>query len=869
MTARLAAALARALLLLYPPSFRREMGDALVDGVRRRAQDLARGDRAVLRSAAWLVKLSASLVVNAVAAWAERVVAFPSRLDLKLALRMLVKYPGLTLVGGLGIAVAVAIGVGFFAIFHARFYPDVPLPDGDRLVALENWNRRTHQEARRALADFTIWRDAMTTVEDVTAFHDVTRNVTGGTSGVEAAQIAEITPSGFRLARVPPLLGRVLVDADAQPGAPPVIVIGAEVWRSRFNADANAINARLELDTTAYTIVGVMPDGFAFPVNHRYWIPMTIAAADREPGRGPSIFVAGRLAPGRDAVDAQAELTAVGQRLAAAYPDTHADLRPEVLPYTYPFAGMSASSSDAFWPVSALVSLILVVVSVNVAILVYARTATRVREIAIRSALGASRGRIVAQLSAESFVLSAGAAIAGVLLVKVALDWVSSGAARLGQTNFWTDYSLSRASVVYAGALAALAVVLTGVVPALRATGCLAQRSGLHLGRTWTTLIVVQISIASAALPAAIGLGWFQVRDIFNLPRFPVDQILFAEATLDQQGADLPSLQARLSQRLDAEPAAVSHTFAMNLPNIGRSARIAIENDSAPAGASHQVQPSIVGPDFFRTFDVSVLAGRPFASGDFIERADRVVVNRAFARRLLAGTDALGRRIRLVPDTPATAPSPWLEIVGVVENIDWNPFGDDLAQPRIYQPLTSWEGGRIRLAVRMPTGERAALARALPDMGAAIAPALQVKVVPLEDVYRFQRVGLTAAAGGIAVAVASVVLLSAAGIFAMMSFTVTQRRREIAIRTALGAAPARLLGGIFRRALRQIAAGIVIGAGVALLIDYSSDGEMLASHAGVILPSVVLVMSLAGLAATTGPARRGLRIEPVEALKSE
>ena len=746
---------------------------------------------------------------------------------------------------------------------------DIPLPEGDRLVALENWDRRTHQEDRHALADFAVWREAMTTVEDLTAFRDLTRNVSGGDGGVEVAKVSEITPSGFRLARVPPLVGRTLIDRDSEPGAPPVIVIGADVWRSRFKADANVINARLQLDATMYTIVGVMPDGFAFPVNHRYWIPMTLGAPDREPGAGPSIFVAARLAPGRRIDDAQTELTAIGQRLAAAYPGTHADLRPEVLPYTYPFAGMSASSADAFWPVCLLVSLILIVVSVNVAILIYARIATRLGEIAIRSALGASRGRIVAQLSAESVLLSTGAAIVGVLVVKVALDWARSSLASIGQANFWTDYTLSPAALVYAGVLAALAATLSGIVPAVRATGRRVQRSGLHLGRTWTTLIVVQVAIASAALPVAIGLGWFQVRDIFNLPRFPVEQILFAEVALDRERADLSSLQARLSRRLDDEPSVVSHAFTMNLPNIGRAGRIAIENDSTPAGGSHQVQPSIVGRNFFHTFDVNLLAGRAFTDGDFDDRTGHVVVNRAFVRRLLGGSDALGRRIRFVPEAKAAAPGPWLEIVGVVENIDRNPFGGELAAPRIYQPLTTWDRGRVQLAVRLPASERGTLARRLPDIGAALDPALQVTVVPLEDVYRLQQVGLTAAAAGIAVAVASVLLLSAAGIFALMSFTVTQRQREIAIRTALGASPTSLLGGIFRRALQQISAGVVVGVGVALVIDYSGDGEALAGHASVVLPLIVVVMSLVGLIAALGPARRGLRIEPVEALKSQ
>lgn len=898
---KIATTLTRLLLLLYPPSFRREMGAALGADVRRRAAE---------RHPLWLVPLTASLLVNAVGAWrdtvggpkfgpphvlprAHRTTIF-SWIDLKLAFRMLVKSPGLTLVGGLGIAVAMAIGVGFFALFYSRFYPTIPLPDGDRLVALENWDRRTHREERRALSDFNLWRADMKSVEDMTAFRTVSRNATVADGLVEVAQVAEITPSGFRLARVPPLLGRTLVDDDAAANAPPVVAIGFDVWRARFASDPGVVGQQLRLGDTRHSIVGVMPDGFAFPVNHQYWVPFKGAG-------NPSIFIAARLAPGVDIGAAHAELTTIGNRMTATSPDTHGQLRPEVLPYTYPFAGMGRTSSDDFWPMTVLVSLILVVVCVNVAILTYARTATRLGEIAVRSALGASRSRIVTQLFVESFVLSTGAAAIGLLIVKVALDWVRSSLASLQQANFWSDYTLTGTAVVYGIALAGLASLITGVIPALRATGRRVQvdlrqftsHAGLRLGRTWTTLIVVQVSVASAALPIAVGLGWFQVRDIFNLPRFPVDQVLFAEVGLDRDqvagqrpesywkdlGADFARLQAALAHQLDAEPAVASYSFTTTLPNIGRSARVAIENDTRPSGVGREIDPSTVGIGFFRTFDVAVLAGRAFQADDFADSSAAVVVNRAFARTLLGQGESLGRRVRFATDganepadlTGPARPLPWLTIVGVVENIDANPFGDDLVEPRVYLPLkmTNWETRRVRLAVRIAASERDALARKLPQVAAALDPALQLDVTPLEEVYRIQRMGLTAAAAGIGVALLSVILLSAAGIYALMSFTVTQRRREIAIRTALGAQPTRLLGGIFRRALRQISIGVIIGVGVALLIDRSLDGEALAGRGGLILPLMVIVMAIVGLLAALGPARRGLKIDPLEALKSE
>jgi len=286
------------------------------------------------------------------------------------------------------------------------------------------------------------------------------------------------------------------------------------------------------------------------------------------------------------------------------------------------------------------------------------------------------------------------------------------------------------------------------------------------------------------------------------------------------------------------------------------------------------VQPSTVDLNFLRTFDVAVLAGRPFRTGDRDEgAADVVLVNRAFADRWLGSSNAPDRRIRYVPDNSRDSGQPaverWYEIVGVVEDIDSNPFGQDLVVARVYHPMKNVEGTRARVAVRIDVSQYRALARKLPQIAAALDPTLQIKVVPLTDVYRLQRMALTSAALGIGVALLSVILLSAAGIYALMSFTVAQRRHEIAIRTALGAEPGRLLGSIFGRALRQIAIGVVLGIGLALLLDRLQDGEALGGRGGLLLSGTALVMCLVGLLAALGPARRGLRIEPSEALKGE
>jgi hypothetical protein len=283
---------------------------------------------------------------------------------------------------------------------------------------------------------------------------------------------------------------------------------------------------------------------------------------------------------------------------------------------------------------------------------------------------------------------------------------------------------------------------------------------------------------------------------------------------------------------------------------------------------------STIDLNFFRIFDVGLLAGRPFDAGDRGENAaDVIIVNRAFARRVLGDRDALGRRVRYVPENTRDPGEPqterWYEIVGVVENVEANPLVQGLVDARVYHPMKNVEGSRVGLAIRVAGTGHGPLARRLAQIAAGVDPTLEVEVVPLAEYYRLLRTALSTAAAGIALGILSVILLSAAGVYSLMSFTVAQRRREIAIRMALGAQPGRLLGDIFRNALRQVSIGVVIGVGVALLIDRSADGEALRGRAGLLLSVMVVVMTAVGLFAALGPARSGLRIAPSEALKAE
>ncbi len=318
------------------------------------------------------------------------------------------------------------------------------------------------------------------------------------------------------------MLGRFIVEEDEQPGARQVVVIGHDVWQSRFASDPAIVGRDIRLGNNVHAVVGVMPDGFKFPVNHSYWVPLRIDLSAFGRGQGPAVFVFGRLARGAEITDAQAEVTIIGDRASAQFPDTHATLEPRVMPYAHPIMDIQGITAWWFVSVQATMSLLLVIVSVNLAILVYARTATRHGEIAVRTALGASRRRIVGQLFIESLVLSAVAAGVGLLLTQYGL--------RLGQQimqlegesaiPYWVKNGIPAAGYLYVAAVTIGSAVISGVLPALRATGRRVQHtlrelggsSGMRLGPTWTTLIVAQVALTVAGLPMAISMGWGEGR---------------------------------------------------------------------------------------------------------------------------------------------------------------------------------------------------------------------------------------------------------------------------------------------------------------------------------------------------------------------
>jgi putative ABC transport system permease protein len=828
-------------------------------------------------------------------------------LDLKLAVRMLARYPGLSAVGVIGMAVGIAIAAGAFSILSAFMTTTLPFEEGDRIVAIQNVDTARNSQRRPWVHDFEGWREELTGVVDLGAFRQVARNLILPGVTPEAVQVAEISASAFRVTRTNALLGRPLANADEHPSAPPVLVIGYDVWQSTFGGDPAVLGREVQLGDTYHAIVGVMPAGFAFPIRHGFWVPLRVESSRYQRGEGPELFVFGRLTDGVTYSSAQAELTASAERIAAEFPATHERIHSTVVPYTFPFFDMS--SPEAVWLgrlVQVLFALLLAIVSVNVAILVYARTARRQGEIAVRTALGAARGRIVAQLFVEALVLAAVAAVVGLIGSAFGLAYINEAMEQAyGLLPFWWDFRLSPGVVFYVAALALFAAAIVGVVPALKVTGRRVatdlQRissgggSGMRLGGTWTALIVTQVTFAVALMPAAI----YQTYDAMRLgtatPGFAADEFLVTTVTRDPGSAreDESALRARYGQSVDAlagrmagDPAVADWTFALAWPGAEAAMVVEIEGVDGPSKpvdyniregsrAGHLAGMNRVAPTFFSTFDVPLLAGRLLAMTDATASSTAVLVNQAFARDMLGNRSVLGRRIRYVGRSGDAPPGTvmldrWYEVVGIVGDFPAQLDVSGASRPKLYHAGGADTIQPATLLLRLRGVSPGDFSQRLREASASVDPNLQLRgLASLDTLLRQDQNMMRTVAAVLLGLTGAVLLLSSAGIYAMMSFTVAQRRKEIGLRAALGADPRRLLGTLFSRAIRQLAAGAVLGISVALLLEYATGGELMRGHAAVVLPVVAVLMTLLGLLATLGPARRGLRIHPTEALRDQ
>lgn len=813
---------------------------------------------------------------------------------------MLAKYPGITLVGGIAMAFAIWFGAVTFEMLGQFLFPKLPLPGGERLVKIQNWDVSRNMGEQRAVHDFLIWKGQLKTVTDLGAYRDAPRNLTSPGGDIREVRLAEMTASGFTLSSAKPVMGRVFNANDERGEAPPVVVLGYEVWRDRFGSDAAILGKSVKIGDAFASVIGVMPERYGFPLSHEAWMPLRIDRLDRTPRAGVPINVFGRLADGASVEDAQAELGLIGRRMAVEYKTTHEHLKPLVVRYTDSFLTPGGDTVIQV-AINVMIVALLVLICGNIALLLFARAATRETELTVRSALGASRGRLVMQLFAEALVLGGVAAVVGIGAAALTLRLYGMEYLKVGIGSilpFWINTDLSPLTVIYALGLAVLAAIVVGVLPALRVTRGISAKlrqgtagSGLRFSGVWTFVIVAQVA-ATVVLPAIVMLesnemSRVQSADI-GIPareylglRLDMENPtigLKTDAEHDAMKERVGQLRETLRQRIANLPGVRGVTFVSELPGTSHGgARLFLADSMQLPPGKRVAGYAYVDLNYFSVLGAPILSGRAFHSGDLTEGARSVIVDTRFVDEVLGGRNPLGRRMRI-----GRADSSWWEVVGVVKELGMSSPIERNISPGLYIPVPMGFMASPYMLIH-GSGDLIAMTPRLRAIAEAVDPAMRLNEVARLDTNADALIWflktwrrITAVLTGIAV------LLSLAGIYAVLAFTVSKRTREIGVRVAVGASPRRIVATIFRRPIIQVSAGIIVGAilvglGSVVVRNHVPDSQM-GLHTfkgGLPLGQLALLISYSGamlgvcLLACIVPTMRALGVQPTEALRAE
>ena len=815
-------------------------------------------------------------------------------LDAKLGMRMLVKQPVLT-----GVAM-LSLGLGIPSSLLMQHALDVvlrplPIPEGERVMGVRYRDLETRRDVAATVHDYELWSSSLESFDALAAVLPRSINLRTDSSGDPPVQGAEATASFFDVLGGQPLLGRMLNQGDQAPGAPDVLVISEDLWHARFARDPDILGRVLPVGARDHMVVGVMPAQFRYPIDEDAWLPLKIRPTDHDLGEGPSLLVFGRLAEGIEEADADAEVEVMTARLAREHPDLYEQRVGQVvsMPVLLLGEGEGIRNDPEVLLTQTLLMAMLLIVCGNVGVLVLARTATRTSEMSVRTALGASRSRIVIQIFVEALVLALVATGLGLSLGEGIARWLMGAVAAVPMSGipFWMDMTLTTEIILLAFALAVGCAVFAGVVPALKATRKGVQ-SNLQRAATGSTmrfgwgsslLIVSEVVLAVGFL----AMGGTLVRSAFQktegLLGLDPDRFLYAEVLLpsalegrssvqpppEDAREALASLQDEVLRGLDALPDVQRVGMGRQMP--GRSTptgQVVLEGQEL---SERRVRVAQVDVGFFRQFSHPILQGRDFTSADLGEDpADHrpsVIVNTRFVDEVLGGRNPIGLRFHYRSFLDEGEEPLWYEVVGVVGPLAMNAFNPQRDEG-VYHPIAAGEINPMRYLVEAE-GDPQVLAPVLRDLVARLDPEASVpRALPLQDMIRSESRILRWIFLGQVVLAGVAFLLSVTGLYALMSFTVSQRRREIGVRAALGARPWSIVKTIARRAALQLALGLGLGGVWAwvLLGQIADDSMTMPTNVPVTILVTLVGAGLVGAAACAEPTIRGLRIQPVEAM---
>ena len=797
--------------------------------------------------------------------------------DLRHAVRALLTRPGYLVTA----LVTLALGIGFttatFSVVNAVLLRHLPYADPDRLLLLRERKLPQFPEFSVSPGHYLAWKEQATAFEGIAAWRTGAVSLSNRNAPPERVRADRVTPDLFPLLGVAPILGRAVSEADDQFGAPRVLVLSHAAWRNRFGGRADVVGRRVRVDGEPATIIGVMPPGFMLgSADVEMWSAMAFTPQERASLGSHFISAVGRLKPGVTIERAREDLNIVARRLAELSPGTSAGW--EVLTFPmHEFAVRNVRSS--LLVLLGAVVLVLLIACVNVANLLLARGAARKRELAIRAAIGATRGRLVRQLLAEQLLIGVVGSAAGVLIAAWLLRAVL--AMLPGALPRQADIGLNAPVLGFAAMLALLTPVLFGLMPALQASrtnlrDLIANGGRGHSdgrGRVRQVLVTAEIALAMTLLVGA-GLLTRSFQQLTDVPAgFEASGGVVAGVSVPPSRYPTPAARERfydqLLQRVSALPRVQAAGVSQSIPMLNEFvASVEIEGRTSDPRQLPTANFYAVSAGYLDAMGIRVIRGRGMSTHDTADSRRILVVNQAFATRFFGDQNPIGARVR-VTQGPGTH---WREIVGVVNDVKQHGLADRTTL-QVYEPYVHHLYlSAYHLVVRIREGDPASV---IPDIRAVVTnldPDLPLsRVMRLDEAVsgsiaqqRFST-ALIMLFGGAALALALI------GVYGVIAYTVRQRRQEFAIRVAHGARPGDILRLVARGAATMAGSGIAAGLLLAWMLRGALQTILFNVSPGDVRTylSMTALLAMTAMAASVIPAVRASRIDPVEALRGE
>jgi putative ABC transport system permease protein len=800
--------------------------------------------------------------------------------DIRFAVRLLLRDRGFTIAATTALALGIGMNAMVFTLVNALLLRSLPFADPDRVMYVGERDAVTGRIFMVSWPDLQDWRERQHSFVGLGAWSAATMNVSDQGRPPERYAGAYFSANAFALFGERPIRGRDFLADDDRPGAAPVVMLGEGLWKSRYGADPEVVGRTIRVNDVPATVVGVMPAHMKFP-DADLWMPLSglpgLSARRRDERFGIQAF--GRLAPGATREQAQRDLTAIAARLEQEHPSTNRHIAATVL--TFNERLYAGPIRLAILAAMGAVGFVLLVACANVANLQLARSTGRIREIAIRLSIGATRWRIVRQLLVESVIVAVLGGALGLLVAVWGTRWFDATTAGLGRPYYLQFGIDGRVLAFFTGVCLATGIIF-GLAPALHLskteittvfrTGGAGRRA-----RGWTSGLVIGELTLTLVLLAGAGL---MIRSFLALYRLDAGietaHLQTLNLSLPDQKYPTPDARAGFYERLDERLGGIGvvrgATLASSVPfGGGLSMRVTIDGRVTPAGEPPpQATRVTIGPRYFETLGLTLTRGRPLGAADGAPGREVAIVNQRFVSVHFAGEDPIGRRIALAGDPPAAAPA-WMTIVGVSPTVRQRNLREPEPDPVVYVPYRAAPGPAMTLLVRT-AGDASAAISALREEVRALDPDLPLfGVATMEETLAQSRSFYRIFGAMFATFAVIALVLSAVGLYAMTAYSVVQRTREIGIRMALGSGRRQVLWLIVRRTLGQLAVGLALGMAGAFAVGRLLGSLLARTSAAdpLTLVAIAAVLVVVSVAACYAPARRATAIDPIGALRAE